>query len=190
MASKYIVDQEIKHINFAETGVEQADYENCTFNSCIFSNCDISDLGFEDCEFIDCDFSNTKITNTAFKNIRFINCKLIGVQFDECNPFLLEFSFEKCILNYSSFYQLKIKGTRFTTCTLLEVDFTETDLSGANFTECDFSGSMFGNTNLKKTDLRGSTNFSINPGQNQVAGAKFSLETLPGLLQQYNIIVE
>lgn len=40
---------------------------------------------------------------------------------------------------------------------------------------------------IQKADLRTSYNFSINPEQNQINGAKFSLETLPGLLHKYDI---
>ena len=58
---------------------------------------------------------------------------------------------------------------------------------GADFTECDFSGALFSRTILQKADFRTSYNFSINPEQNQISGAKFSLETLPGLLHKYNI---
>lgn len=187
MSNKYITDKNFKSIDFTEKPIEKADYENCNFENCNFSKSDLSDIVFEDCNFESCDFSNAKITNTAFKNIHFKVCKLIGLQFDECNPFLLEFQFAECILNYSSFYQLKIKGTKFTKCILNEVEFTETNLSGAYFTECDLSGAMFSRTVLQKADFRTSYNFSINPEQNQISGAKFSLETLPGLLHKYKI---
>jgi uncharacterized protein YjbI with pentapeptide repeats len=189
MSTTYIIDKNFKGIDFSEKGIETADYENCTFNDCIFSNTMLRDFSFEDCHFENCDFSNTKIPNSAFKNVVFKNCKLIGLQFDECNPFLLEFQFEGCILNYSSFYRLKIKATRFTKCVMHEVDFSEANLSKAIFNDCDFSGSMFIRTNLQKADFRTSYNFSINPEQNLISGAKFSMETLSGLLHKYKIVV-
>lgn len=187
MQKSYFQDKNFSLINFAEQIIKPGEYDGCKFEACIFSGIDLSGFEFEDCIFSNCDFSNTKISGVAFKNVQFEHCKLIGLQFDECNPFLLEFHFNVCILNYSSFYQLKIIKTIFTKCILQEVDFTETNLSEANFTECDFSGAMFNATNLRKADLRTSYNFSINPEQNQISGAKFSLETLPGLLHQYNI---
>ncbi|MCY1723118.1 pentapeptide repeat-containing protein [Prolixibacteraceae bacterium Z1-6] len=190
MSNKYITDQSFQNIDFSERGNEKTDYENCTFSACIFSNTNLGEFCFEDCEFENCDFSNTKILNTAFKNVQFKACKLIGLQFDECNPFLLELKFNHCILNYSSFYQRKLKATKFNKCTLHEVDFTEADLNKANFTECDFSGAMFGRTNLRQANFKSSYNFSIDPEQNQIAGAKFSLDGLPGLLQKYKIVVD
>lgn len=186
----YITDKVLKNQDFSENGLEQADYESCNFIDCIFSSANLSSYSFEDCSFENCDFSNTKITNTAFKNVSFKNCKLIGLQFDECNPFLLEFNFNGCMLNYASFYQLKIKETRFNRCIMHEVDFSETDLSKAIFSECDLAGAVFNFTNLQKADLRNSINLYLNPEQNKLAGAHFSLDMLPGLLSKYNIEVD
>jgi uncharacterized protein YjbI with pentapeptide repeats len=94
------------------------------------------------------------------------------------------------MLNYASFYQLKIKGTHFNRCTMHEVDFSETDLSKAIFSECDLAGAIFSRSNLQKADLRNSINLVLNPEQNQLAGAHFSLDMLPGLLSKYNIKVD
>ncbi|WP_346863779.1 pentapeptide repeat-containing protein [uncultured Draconibacterium sp.] len=187
MSKQYITDQNFKNIIFSDSEVEISDYENCTFIDCSFSNANLSDFSFEDCRFENCDFSNTKIRNTAFKNVHFNSCKLIGLQFDECNPFLLEFTFTTCLLNYSSFFKVKLKKTVFTKCSLHEVDFSQANLSEANFTECDFAGATFSQTNLRRADLRTSFNFNIYPEQNQISGAKFSMETLPGLLYKYKI---
>ena len=190
MQKSYFHDKDFNSINFSEKPIEIGDYENCTFKNCIFTETNLSDFSFDECIFLECDFSNTKILNAAFKNIEFENCKLMGLQFDTCNPFLLEFWFTGCQLNLSSFYQLKIKGSYFNNCILHEVDFTEADLSGATFSNCDFLGTMFGNTNLEKADFRSSINFSINPEMNQINKAKFSMQGIAGLLDKYDIIIE
>ncbi len=150
----------------------------------------LSDFSFDECVFIECDFSNSKILNTALKNVEFENCKLMGLQFDVCNPFLLGFRFIDCQLNLASFYQLKIKGTFFKACILHEVDFTETDLTNSKFDNCDFSGAMFGNSNLEKVDFRTSINFTIDPETNRIKGAKFSKSEITGLLNKYDIVIE
>jgi fluoroquinolone resistance protein len=185
--TSYFTDKTFKANNFSVVQHHQADFDNCEFIDCLFAGADLSDQSFEDCTFKSCDFSNAKILNTSFKNVTFKSCKLIGLQFDGCNPFLLAFNFNSCILNYTTFYQLKIPGTCFSKCMLIEVDFTEADLSGATFDDCNLSGAIFGNTKLEKADFRGSVDFSIDPEQNQLSGACFSLESLPGLLQKYNI---
>ncbi len=71
-----------------------------------------------------------------------------------------------------------------------EVDFTETNLSGSVFDNCDFTGAVFGNTNLEKADLRTSINFSIDPENNRLSKAKFSLSEITRLLDKYDIEVE
>ncbi len=190
MQKSYLYDKQFNFVNFSEKPIEIGDYENCTFKNCIFSRTNLSDFSFDDCHFENCDFSNAKITNTAFKNVEFENCKLVGLQFDQCNPFLLGFRFIGCQLNLSSFYQLKIKGTFFKNCILHETDFTETNLSGSVFDNCDFTGAVFGNSNLEKTDFRTSVNFSIDPENNRLSKAKFSLPEITGLLDKYDIEVE
>ena len=188
--AKYTVDSTIKNINFSEKEEYSEEYENCDFFDCNFAGCNLSNLTFEDCTFENCDLSNVQLNNTAFKNIHFKSCKLTGAQFDTCNTFLLEFKFTMCILSYSSFYALKIPETNFTGCSITEADFTDANLEKAVFENCDLSGSTFVNTNLQKTDFRSSINFSIDPEQNKLSGAKFSLESLPGLLHKYDIRIE
>ena len=90
-------------------------------------------------------------------------------------------------MNYASFYGLKIPKTKFIECMIVEADFKETNLKEAVFANCDLSGSMFENTNLQAADLRDNAEISLDPEMNQITGAKFSLENLPGLLQKYNI---
>lgn len=187
MNTTYIQDQQFNTINFHTDPILPGDYENCTFESSTFTNVNLSGFNFDECEFRNCDFSNAKTTNTAFRNVKFNNCKLIGLQFNECNPFLLAFQFIGCQLNLSSFYQQKIKGTFFKDCILHEVDFTETQLSGSTFSNCDFSGAIFENTILEKTDFRTSFNFSIDPETNRIKLAKFSMSGVAGLLDKYHI---
>ncbi len=186
----YIYEKEFTNISSSESPLQQGEYESCTFSNCIFTETDLSDFSFETCIFNNCDLSNAKITHTAFKDVEFRNCKLMGLQFDECNPFLLAFRFVNCQLNLSAFYGLKLKNTRFENCILNEVDFTDTNLSGSTFKNCDFSGAMFGNTNLEKADFRTSVNFSINPETNRITKARFSAENITGLLDKYNIRIE
>ncbi len=190
MQKSYFQDNNYNSRDFTKETLQLGEYENCTFTNCIFTNTNLSDFSFEECNFKECNLSNAKILNTAFKSIHFENCKLVGLQFDQCNPFLLGFLFVDCQLNLASFYQLKLKGTFFKNCILHEVDFAETDLTGSNFDDCDFSGAMFGNTNLEQTDFRTSVNFSIDPEMNRIQKAKFSTENVAGLLDKYNIRIE
>lgn len=128
MSGPYFVNETFDRIDFTGKDRLTGDYENCTFNNCLFTGAVLNGNSFEECTFNHCDLSMAKVSNVAFRNAFFKDCKLIGIQFDECNPFLFEFNFERCIMNYSSFYKMKMKGTKFISCILQEVDFNETDL--------------------------------------------------------------
>lgn len=188
--TKFTVDETFSNIDFEKETNASKNYEHCTFSGCNFANANLRDIGFEDCSFDSCDFSNAVIVNTAFKNVRFKHCKLIGLLFDTCNPFLLEFTFSNCMLNYTSFYKVKLPKTTFRTCMMLETDFTGADLRKSTVEDCNLSGAVFSNSDLRQSDFRNSHNISLNPEQNSLSGARFSMESLPGLLQAYNIVVD
>jgi len=99
-------------------------------------------------------------------------------------------SFENCILNHSSFYQVKFKKTSFKKTQLREVDFVESDLTGSLFDGCDLAMAVFENTILEKVDFRCAFNYSINPEINRIKKAKFSLFGVAGLLGKYDIEIE
>jgi uncharacterized protein YjbI with pentapeptide repeats len=115
---------------------------------------------------------------------------MLGLQFEECNEFGLAFTFENCRLNNSSFYKLKIKKTLFKDSDLSEVDFTECDLSSAIFEKCNLLQTVFDNTNIEKADFRTSFNYTIDPENNKIKKAVFSINGVAGLLRKYNIEIE
>jgi len=93
-------------------------------------------------------------------------------------------------LNHASFYKTRINKTLFKNCQLQECDFTEGEFTGSSFDNCDLSGAMFEKSNLEKVDFRTSLNFFIDPENNKLKKAKFSIQGLPGLLFKYGIEVE
>ena len=115
---------------------------------------------------------------------------MLGLRFDACNPFGIDFSFDHCQLKHSSYFELKIRKTRFISCQLEEVDFAHSDLSEALFDNCDLRGAVFDQTTLVKTDFRSAVNYIINPEQNKIKKAKFSLSGVSGLLNKYDIVIE
>jgi uncharacterized protein YjbI with pentapeptide repeats len=109
----YLDSKTFTKIDFTTIKIKKGEYDACTFTNCNFENVHASNIQFIECEFIDCNFSNAIVTNMAFKETSFINCKMIGVKFNECDPFLLQFSFKDCQLIFSSFYKLKIPNSKF-----------------------------------------------------------------------------
>ena len=78
----------------------------------------------------------------------------------------------------------------FRNSNLLEVDFSECDLTGSVFDKCDFIRATFENSIIEKADFRTSFNYSINPEKNRINKAIFSLTGIAGLLDKYDIEID
>lgn len=187
---QYLNDKKYEKIDFSITKFDVAEYQNCIFKLCNFSNSNLSYSVFINCEFVDCNLSMVKLNQTAMRQIRFRNSKMLGIQFQDTNPFLLALDFEDCVLNLSSFYKVNIKKTRFINCTLQEVDFTSADLTAAIFDNCDMAQATFDATILEKSDFRTAYNYQMYPEKNRIKRARFSTSGLSGLLYQYDIEID
>ena len=168
----------------------KAEYESCTIRNCDFSDGSLSDISFIDCIFENCNLSMSTVRNTSFKTVKFLSCKLLGVNFSDCNPFLLSLNFGNCLMNLTSFYKLTLKGTTFKNCELQEADFTETDLTLSVFDNCNFERAIFDGSILERADFRTSFHYSIDPTVNRIKKAKFSRDGIAGLLYMYDIQIE
>jgi fluoroquinolone resistance protein len=183
-----IENKSFERIDYTLIPLDRGEYENCSFENCNFYSSDLSHITFRACKFIDCDFSLATILNTGLNDVCFKDCKLLGVQFETCNPFLLAVDFENCLLKLSVFQKLKLKKTSFKNCNLQEADFSETDLSAAVFDNCDFNRAIFYKTLLEKADFRTAFNYSsIDLENNRIKKAKFSRSGVVGLLDKYGI---
>lgn len=90
-------------------------------------------------------------------------------------------------MDYCGFYNLQVKKTVFSSCRLLEADFTMANLTASNFVGSELSGAVFDQTVLEKVDFREAQNYRIDPELNRIKGARFDLDGLPGLLGKYGI---
>lgn len=166
------------------------EYEGCLFADCLLHEADLSACQFSACTFERCDLSLARVRNTSFRDVRFKECKMLGLRLDECKTFLLDFAFEDCQLNMSSFFGLPLKGTAFHRCSLVECEFVEADLTEAVFEDCNLAGATFDRTNLIRADLRTARQFIIDPEINPIRSARFSPSGLEGLLVKYGIRIE
>ncbi|MDR6945274.1 pentapeptide repeat-containing protein [Mucilaginibacter pocheonensis] len=165
-------------------------YENCRFISCDLSYANLYSIIFIDCLFEECNLSLADVSSAGFQNIRFKHCKLSGVNFSKAHDFLFEVHFENCILDNAVFYKKKNKKATFSDCSMIETDLAESDLTDAKFINCNLNRAFFSRTILKGADLRSSYNFTIDPDDNQIKKAQFSVHGLPGLLSKYDIRIE
>lgn len=177
-------------VDFTEMPLQKGEYEGCVFINCNFSGIDLSETKFIDCSFTSCNLSLINLANTVFRDCLFKECKMTGLRFDDCNGYGLDFSFEHCQLNYSSFYKRKLRKIVFRHTLLREVDFSECDLTSSTFDHCDLTDAKFENTILEKADFRTSYNYTIDPENNRLRKAKFSLHEIIGLLRKYDIEIE
>ncbi|WP_273565323.1 pentapeptide repeat-containing protein [Maribacter halichondriae] len=185
----FIADQTFKAQDYTKTCLPKGEYENCIFEGCDFSNGYLDNQNFLECEFIDCNLSNANLKHTIFNEVTFSHCKMMGLQFEDLNDFLIAFRFEHCTLNLSSFHQMQLKNMIFRDCKLVEIDFTEADLTNAIFEHCNLARAIFDQTNLEKADFTTSIHFNIDPERNPLKKAKFSKDGLHGLLQKHNIVI-
>lgn len=190
MEKNYFEDKTFTKKDFTLEHLPAADYEGCSFINCNFSNSDLSDVHFIDCVFSGCNISLVKLSKTSFRDVEFKDCKMLGVQFYDASITLFSANFDGCILNHSSFFKMNLKNLHMHNSALIEVDFTETDLTGAVIKNCDLLNAKFENTILEKADLRTSFNYSINPELNRIKKAKFSMPAVVGLLDKYDIEIE
>lgn len=187
MTAPFIENRNYQDVDFRKEKLAVGEYEICQFKNCIFSELDLAGNSFTECEFINCDFSNAIGKNIIMREVIFKNCKLLGFRFDQCDPFLLSFSFEDCFLNFTSFYKLKIKRTKFLNCIMQQSDLSEADLSSSHFDNCDMQFAIFQNTNLTGANFLSARNFIIDPEENLLKGAKFSSGNLAGLLTRHQL---
>jgi uncharacterized protein YjbI with pentapeptide repeats len=103
---------------------------------------------------------------------------------------MLLMGFNNCNLQYTFFFKKKMKNTQFVDCILKEANFTQSDLTKSDFKNCDLANAVFNNTNLGNVDFSTSFNFSIDPEINNLKKAKFSYQSLSGLLDKYDLIIE
>lgn len=115
---------------------------------------------------------------------------MLGLQFDACNQFCFAAVFDSCQLDHSIFYKMKLNRSSFLNSQLKGVDFSEADLKKSKLIGCNLLGATFQNTMLELADLRNATNYAIDPEQNRIKGAKFSVPEVIGLLDKYHIKIE
>ncbi len=169
-------------------GLATCNYEDCTFNGCDLSGMKLNNCVFIDCVFTSCNLSNASVKETGFRAVKFIESKLTGVDFSEINDMVVDMSFDHCILEYASFLGLHMKKTTFNECSLKSAVFENADFSGSSFAECNLERALFLNTNLEKADLSTAYNIALDPEENRLKKAAFSLSNCTGLLVKYDLI--
>ncbi len=135
-------------------------------------------------------FSGARINHVALRSMFFNRCKMEEVNFAMCDKLIFEIHFKECVLDFSKFYTLKIKGTNFTDCSLVAVDFMAADLTEAVFDNCDLYRSEFAKAKADKANFKTSYNYTIDPTKTKLKKAVFSLNEVKGLLFKHELVIE
>lgn len=189
MPVTHAYQQQFKDKDFSHS-VLAGEFEECAFVGCNLANTDLTSTKFIDCVFEQCDLSLAQVPESVWQEVRFVECKLLGIRFDQSNPFLLALEFTKCQLDLASFEGLRFRQLRFEDCALIEVDFTLADLKGVTFKGCDMTRAIFDRTILEKADLTTALNYTIDPENNLLRGAKFSAPEVLRLLDKYQLKID
>lgn len=149
-------------------------FDNCTFIKCNFSKSLFYRCKFTECTFINCDLSLVSLKSCTFNDVTFENSKLLGVSWSNCvEPF--DIKIDSCNLSQNSFHMLDLRAMKFVNSQIKDTGFEECNLERALFDNCDLEQTVFIKNNLKKANFETSKNYLIDPHQNDIQKAQFSL---------------
>lgn len=163
----------------------QCTFQNCNFEKTIFRKCI-----FTECTFKQCNLSLMKIPVSTLIETQFRNSKMVGINWTTISSKVFSVEFHECVLNYSIFDSVNLNGTKMLECTVYEADFSNASLKEAVCTDTDFNGSTFSDTNLMKADFRGARNYGMNPTENVLTKARFSVPEVLCLLDALGVEFE
>ena len=186
-------DREFRGLSAANARFHDIAFTDCTFRRCTFTGTEFADCSFTNCTFTACDLSLVRLTGTRLTDVQFVESKLLGVRWGDAAIALrlpLSVAFERSLLSDAIFADLNLRDLRMTDCVARGADFESADLTDAVLTGTDLSGARFLDTTLVGADLRGATGYAIDPLQNRLRRAKFSLPDAVALLAGLGIDVE
>jgi fluoroquinolone resistance protein len=175
----------------ADTVIEEKEFTGCRFVRCDLQEVIFRRCRFIDCAFVVCDLRMLDVADSSFRDVRFEESQVIAVDWTRAAwgkaGLLNKIGFTRSVLNYSTFVGLTLHDLEMIDCVARNVDFSEADLSGAKFGKTDLEHSRFWNTNLTGADFSGAFSYSIDPSNNTIKQARFSLPEAMALLYSLEI---
>ncbi|WP_131783766.1 pentapeptide repeat-containing protein [Legionella gresilensis] len=184
----------LSNLRLEKSEINNKIFENCKFEKTNFNEAKLINCKFIDCEFLSCDLSAIQIINSSFSDTTFLESKLMGINWTKAKWPLIRLTspvqFYRSNISYSSFYGLDLKEIIIEECIAHDVDFREGNFSKGNFMLTNFERSLFIHTNLNSTSFIDAINYSINPTENDIRKAKFSIPEVLSLLRGFQIEIE
>jgi uncharacterized protein YjbI with pentapeptide repeats len=193
-SAKEYTNETIKNLDYESIELAGLEFENCTFVRCKFRDCTLRECRFVECSFQECVFNMVHLYDSTFREAKFVKSQVIAVDWAEAawqqiaTLNTLSFS-EECVLNYSSFFGLRLHNLRLAECIARYVDFSEADLKKADFHHTDLAESKFLHTNLTDADFTAAFSYSIDATANTLKRTRFSLPEAVSLLLGLDIVL-
>lgn len=169
--------------------LETLEFDDCDFVDIDFSTIPTKASAFIDCKFTRCRMANQDFLNASLRSPVFESCNLLGINWSDLKNFDSP-SFKDCKLNFSSFQRLKLKNVKFLSCSALESDFSDTDLTSCSFQETSLAGANFSRAVLTNADFRSAKDYAIDLRTAKIKGAKFSWPEAASLITVLGAEVE
>ncbi len=180
-------EEEFKQFN--DKKLEGIYFDNCTFIKCDFSKAVFYNCKFTECTFINSNLSLATLNNCTFNDVTFENSKLLGISWSKCDePFDVEF--DSCNLSQNSFHMLDLRQMKFRNSLIYDTGFEECNLEKSLFDNCNLEQTVFIKNNLKKANFETSKNYLIDPKQNNIEKAQFSLPEALSFLSWLHIKIK
>jgi fluoroquinolone resistance protein len=190
----HYADQVFKDVHQEHEELVSSEFYDCEFLRCSLAESALRECRFVNCVFRECDLSLMRVPDSRFTSTRFENSKVVGVNWTEAdwpqaglgNPI----GFFTSAISHSTFMGLSLRDIEIRNCVAIDVDFREANLSRADFAGTDLSRCLFSSTDLSEADLSRARNYLIDPGQNVLRQARFSLPEAMSLLYSLDIVLE
>ncbi|GFN32886.1 pentapeptide repeat-containing protein [Paenibacillus xylaniclasticus] len=175
----------------------------CTFERCRFTSSSLEEMITTGCRFIECEFTGAMLnaslhTETAFLNCRFEEASLFVAKFMNCK--LTGSDFTKTRLDGITIVQgdwsyTNLKHAHLAKQDLRGVLFMEADLHGANLEKadlrkCDLTRAQLSQAKLTGADLRGAETAGVDWLTVNVKGARMDGAQAVGFLRSYGAKVD
>lgn len=174
-------------------------FQHKTFECCRFVDSQFNHARFTQCKFVDCDFQACDLSTAEFDksvlvDVVFSDSKLTGIDWNKLNwPTVVihpPFALYQSDLSYSSFYGLNMEHIIIQACKAYDVDFRGANLTHADLTLTDFEKAQFVQTKLYAADFTEALHYCIDPNENDIRKAIFSMPDVLGLLQHFDIQIK
>jgi fluoroquinolone resistance protein len=189
LAADELDGETIADLDGAGIDLSEKVFRRCRFERVRLAEAVCTAARFEDCTFAHADLTLLKVERAAFHDVRFDQTKLMGVDFSGVKRLAFSPTFEKCVLTYATFADLKMRGVRFVDCKANDASFAGVDLTEAVFAGTDLTNAKFIDTILVDADLSTSWGYRISPQQNRLQRTRFSEDAALALVEELGVIV-